>query len=129
MSIASAAGTLWGGDQQPRKPRPQDPAPPVRHDAPDTSREAAKRTGATSKANRVRIMRAMAAQPRERGLTCYEAQVQLDLLPQTASGRFSELKRMRLIEPTGGKRETSTGSKAAAFRLTLAGERALRAEA
>ena len=126
--MPNPGGTLWG-DQMKRaakpEPRPAAPAPAVRSDAPETSRQAAKDTAPSSAANRLRILRMMKASKGnpgavvpERGVTCYEAQQRLDMLPQTASARFTELKRLGFIQATGEKRRTGTGSMAAAWTIT-----------
>ncbi len=47
------------------------------------------------------------------GATCYEAEVELGLLHQTCSARFSDLKKDHVIAPNGQRRPTDTGSPAA----------------
>lgn len=111
-------GTLFGSHlDHAMKTRKPEPSPAVRSDAPKTSRDAAKRAGASSKANRVRILGLMKTRG-QLGLTCYEAQEALGIKPQSASARFTELKKNGYIQATGEARPTDTGSNAAAWRIT-----------
>lgn len=116
-------GTLFGTYlDKAVQTRKAEPSPAARNNAPKTSRDAAKRAGVSSKANRVRILELM----KERGsvgVTCYEAQVALDIKPQSASARYTELKKMGFIQATGESRKTDTGSAAAAWKLTEDGLR------
>lgn len=49
-------------------------------------------------------------------LTCYEVEQITGLPHQSCSARFSDLKRLSLIEDTGDKRPTNTGRRAAVYR-------------
>jgi len=61
--------------------------------------------------DRTRILRLVGIRGDE-GLTCDEAERLLSLSHQTCSARFSELKRDKLLVPTGNLRPTRSGAKA-----------------
>ncbi len=51
------------------------------------------------------------------GATCDQIEIALELSHQTASARCAELKKLKLVIDSGGRRETRTGSKAAILRV------------
>jgi hypothetical protein len=68
--------------------------------------------------DRARIIAWLATQGLHGG-TCYEARIELGMLHQTCSARFSELKKDKVIVPNGKQRLTNTGSPAAVCVLVL----------
>ena len=56
------------------------------------------------------------------GATCWELEVALGIAHQSCSARCSELKAEGLIVPSGEKRRTQTGSKAAVLVINEKGE-------
>lgn len=65
------------------------------------------------KALRARVLNAIIAKGKN-GMTCDEAEVELDMSHQTCSARFTELKRDKYIAQAG-KRPTRTGCQAAVY--------------
>lgn len=51
------------------------------------------------------------------GATCDQIEIALELSHQTASARCADLKRLKMIVDSGGRRETRTGSKAAVLKV------------
>jgi Fic family protein len=73
--------------------------------------KAHRRSRLNAERDRTRILRLVGARGAE-GLTCDEAERLLGLSHQTCSARFSELKRDKLLAPTGTLRPTRSGAKA-----------------
>ena len=75
------------------------------HGGNENSVEAFEASRSTAKKDRRRIIE-MLGILKEKGATCDEAEVALELSHQSCSARFSELKRDKLITPSGKKRKT-----------------------
>lgn len=97
------------------------PAVKVRHDAPDTSRAAAKAVLPRTGTARHRVLAALAAEPR----TDEELQRDLPMSANTERPRRVECVDAGWAEDSGTRRLTGAGCESIVWRVTDAGRRAL----
>lgn len=81
---------------------------------PTTSREAAESMRSSAASLRAKVL-AFIQEREQRGATCDEIQVALDMRPQTASARCWELHKGGIVIKTNLKRKTRTGRNARAY--------------
>jgi len=75
-------------------------------------------------ARQERILKILNAFPR----TAEEVSSLLNVLPNVISSRFTDLKRLEYIEPTGDREKTKAGGRAQLMRITHKGRMALQPE-
>ena len=85
------------------------PEPRARHNAPETSHEAAESIAPAASRLAKWVLENIEYSV---GLTCFEVEEITDLSHQTASARITELRQKGLIKDSGQRRLTSSGRKA-----------------
>lgn len=95
-------------------------APPVRHDAPETSRLAARSVASRSAQQRAAVLAAI-TDAGAHGMTDAELEVTIGLRPQSLGPRRGELAKLGLIEWSGMRRDTPRGCPARVWIVTRGG--------
>jgi len=90
------------------------PDPPARHDAPETSKAAARSARRTAPTLRERV-RAYSVAAGPTGATCEATTIALGERTQSVSARINDLVRAGAIRPSGRTRRTTSGCKARVY--------------